>query len=100
MRQIWILLGWSSEHGLPIRPIAVLGLDVRDGTADRHVEWIPREYDNGATWRERIATTPPQETAAYLLDWAESATAPAVQVEPQPAPDLAAAVQQQLDDLL
>ncbi|MFI6031367.1 hypothetical protein [Amycolatopsis magusensis] len=95
MRQIWILLGWSSEHGLPIRLIAVLGLD---GTADRHVEWIPREYDS--VWRERIATTPPQETSASLRRWAESATAPAVQVEPQPAPDLAAAVQRQLDDLL
>ena len=94
MRQIWILLGWSSEHGLPTTPIAVLG---QDGN-DRHIEWIPHEYDS--TWRERIATTPPQETAASLRQWTESATAPAVQVELQPAPDLAAAVQRQLDDLL
>ncbi|MFD8493308.1 hypothetical protein [Amycolatopsis sp. NPDC059657] len=100
MRQLWILLGWSPDYGAPTTAVAVLGLDI-GATVTRHIEWVPREYQACQTWRERIATTPTDELPACLALWENSPIAPAVRVEPMsPAPDLAAAVQAQIDDLL
>ncbi|MFE5564744.1 hypothetical protein ACFQ68_07100 [Amycolatopsis japonica] len=101
-RTLWILLGWSPEYGAATTVVAVLGIDHgADGRIDRHIEWVPREYQRCLTWRKRIASTPVSELPAHIELWENSVTAPAARVEPVPsAPDLAAAVQCQLDDLL
>ena len=101
-RTLWILLGWSPEYGAATTVVAVLGIEHGDdGRIDRHIEWVPREYQRCLTWRERIASTPAIGLPAHMEIWETSPTAPAARVELIPsAPDLAAAVQFQLDDLL
>ncbi|WP_410599807.1 hypothetical protein [Amycolatopsis sp. lyj-90] len=101
-RTLWILLGWSSEYGAATTVVAVLGIDQEDdGQLSRHIEWVPREYQRCLTWRKRIASTPVYDLVAHMEIWQNSLTAPAARVDLVPsAPDLAAAVQYQLDDLL
>lgn len=101
-RTLWILLGWSPEYGVAATVVAVLGIDQGDdGRIDRHIEWVPREYQRCLTWRERIASTSEGDLPAHMEIWEDSLTAPAARIDLIPsAPDLAAAVQSQLDDLL
>ncbi|MGY6651357.1 hypothetical protein ACXIZN_04250 [Amycolatopsis sp. TRM77291] len=101
-RTLWILLGWSPEYGAATTVVAVLGIDQGDdGRIDRHIEWVPREYQRCLTWRERIASTSADDLPAHMEIWENSLTASAARTDPIPsAPDLAAAVQAQLDDLL
>ncbi|WP_216216876.1 hypothetical protein [Amycolatopsis aidingensis] len=101
-RHVWILLGWSPDYGAPTTPVAVLGLDIgTDGTVTRHVEWMPRQYQHGQTWRHRLATTPAEELPARMQLWENSPTCPAARVEPLlPDRGLSEAVQFQFDDLL
>jgi len=101
-RTLWILLGWSPEYGAATTVVAVLGIDQGDdGRINRHIEWVPREYQRCLTWRERIASTPVDDLPSHLEIWESSLTAPAARIDLIPsAPDLGAAVQYQLDDLL
>lgn len=101
-RTLWILLGWSPQYGAATTVVAVLGMDVADdGQVTRHIEWVPREYQRCLTWRERLASTPIDSLLAHMELWENSLTAPAARVDLIPlAPDISAAVQFQLDDLL
>ncbi|GAA4554552.1 hypothetical protein [Amycolatopsis samaneae] len=101
-RRLWILLGWSPAHGVPATVVAVLGLDAEDNRAVAvHVEWMPREYTAGRTWRARLAATSADDLLVRMSEWEDSPIAPAVVAEPSArAADVAAAVQIQLDDLL
>jgi hypothetical protein len=76
-RHIWVLLGWSPEHGAAVTPVGVLGID-----SESFVEWIPREHGAGRIWRERLAGADPSTLAEWMASWAETPVAPAVRVEP------------------
>ncbi|SEF37144.1 hypothetical protein SAMN05421837_112257 [Amycolatopsis pretoriensis] len=95
-RQIWVLLGWSSEHGMASTPVGVLGLDA----PEVFVEWTPREHVAGRIWRERLAGAGPAEIAERIAGWADTPIAPAVRVEPLLDGALADVVRAQLDDVL
>ncbi|MER6792417.1 hypothetical protein [Amycolatopsis mediterranei] len=95
-RQVWVLLGWSSKHGVASTPVGVLGLDV----SEVFVEWVPREHVTGRVWRERLIGACPAEVAEEIAGWAETPIAPAVPVEPLLDGVLADVVRAQLDDVL
>ncbi|MGW4524980.1 hypothetical protein [Amycolatopsis sp. NPDC004378] len=95
-RHIWVLLGWSSQHGVASTPVGVLGLDV----AEVFVEWVPREPAAGRTWRERLVGAGAAGVAERIAGWAETPIAPAVRVEPLLDTALADVVRAQLDDVL
>jgi hypothetical protein len=95
-RRIWVLLGWSSEHGVASTPVGVLGLDI----PEVFVEWVPREHVVGRIWRERLVGAGPAEVAVRIAGWVETPIAPAVRVEPLLDGALADVVRAQLDDVL
>ncbi|WP_239071379.1 hypothetical protein [Amycolatopsis sp. SID8362] len=98
-RQIWVLLGWSSAHGMASTPVGVLGIDA--DVPEAFVEWVPREHATGRIWRERLAGAGAGELAERIPGWVETAVAPAVHVAPLVVDGaLADAVRAQVDDLL
>jgi hypothetical protein len=96
-KQIWVLLGWSPQHGVASTPVGVLGID----TAESFVEWVPREHAAGRIWRERLAGAGPEDVAEQISGWAATPVAPAARVAPLlPEGVLADAVRAQVDELL
>ncbi|MEV6644499.1 hypothetical protein [Amycolatopsis sp. NPDC051371] len=98
-RQIWVLLGWSPQHGVASTPVGVVGVDT--DVAECFVEWVPREHAAGRIWRERLTGAGPETVAEQIGGWAETTVAPAARVAPL-LPDglLADTVRAQVDDIL
>ncbi|WP_410574321.1 hypothetical protein [Amycolatopsis sp. cmx-4-61] len=95
--RLWVLLGWSPEYGAAVTAVGVLGIE----KTESFVEWIPREYEAGRIWRERLAGAGPQEVLERMPFWAETLVASAAEVEPiVPDATLEAAVRAQVDDIL
>ena len=100
-RRLWVLLGWSAEYGVAIIPVAVLGADVHETAVSMFVEWVPREYEPARVWRERIATTNPDELTARMAVWEDTQVASAVEVDLLlPSAELADEVRAQVDDIV
>jgi hypothetical protein len=93
-RHIWVLLGWSPEHGAAVTLVGVLGID-----GESFVEWIPREHVAGRIWRERLADADPSTLVDRMAFWIETSVAPAVRVEPVEGA-LQDVVRAQVDDVL
>ncbi|MFF4534026.1 hypothetical protein ACFY1P_32755 [Streptomyces sp. NPDC001407] len=98
--QLWILLIWHPALGLPVDPVAVLGLDTRpDAPTGRVVRWVPLVYDAADPWRERLGESTTQED---IERWAAQSGVCAVEPAevPDGALDLAHAADLVLDELL
>ncbi|RSM43154.1 hypothetical protein DMA12_19590 [Amycolatopsis balhimycina DSM 5908] len=99
--RLWVLLGWSPEYGAAVIAVGVLGFETGGEITESFVEWVPREYEAGRIWRERLVGTSPQEVVERMAFWAESLVASAAEVEPiVPGATLEAAVRAQVDDVL
>ncbi|WP_233435931.1 hypothetical protein [Streptomyces anulatus] len=59
--RLWILLVWHPTLGLPVDPVAVLGLDESRQPAGRVVRWVPLVYEQADPWRERLGETTTSE---------------------------------------
>jgi len=98
--RMWILLVWHPALGLPMDPVAVLGLDERpDAPAQRVVRWVPLVYEAADPWRERLGESSTLEDAELWTTQSGACSAEAVEV-PDGALDLAHAADLVLDDLL
>ena len=98
-QHIWVLLGWSPQHGVASTAVGVLGIDT--DVPECFVEWVPREHAAGQIWRARLVGAGPDAVAERIAGWAETAVAPADRVEPLVPDDaLADAVRAQVDDVL
>ncbi len=94
-RQIWVLLGWSPEHGAAVTAVGVLGIDGTEG----FVEWIPREHGAGRIWRERLVGADPAMLVERMAFWVVTPVAPAVLIAPVDGA-LEDVVRAQVDDIL
>lgn len=100
-RQMWMLLGWSSQYGAPTSVVGVLGIDQTETDVITHVEWAPGEHDSSQTWRGRLDSTPSEELPTWLELWQHDTSSPATEVDSLTSTaDLAAAVQTQLRRML
>lgn len=98
--RLWILLVWHPALGLPMDPVAVLGLDERPGASvQRVVRWVPLVYEAADPWRERLGESSTLEDAARWTTQSGACSAEAVAV-PAGALDLAHAADLVLDELL
>lgn len=98
--RLWILLVWHPALGLPLDPVAVLGLDERHQPVDRVVRWVPLVYEQADPWRERLATA---TTSEDIVRWvAQSGGACSLEPAdiPEGALDLTHAADLVLDELL
>ncbi|MEU0222253.1 hypothetical protein ABZ281_47840 [Streptomyces sp. NPDC006265] len=53
--RLWILLVWHPTLGLPVDPVAVLGLNEGQQQAAPVVRWVPLVYEAADPWRERLS---------------------------------------------
>ncbi|WP_424892369.1 hypothetical protein [Streptomyces sp. XH2] len=98
--QLWILLVWHPTLGLPVDPVAVLGLDGRPGApAQRAVRWVPLVYDAADLWRERLGENTTHEDVERWTAQSGTCAVEAVEV-PDGALDLAHAAELVLNELL
>ncbi|WP_241827119.1 hypothetical protein [Streptomyces graminilatus] len=98
--RLWILLVWHPALGLPMDPVAVLGLDGRPGApVQRVVRWVPLVYEPADPWRERLGENSTLEDAERWTTQSGACSAEAVEV-PDGALDLTHAADLVLDELL
>ncbi|MER5549979.1 hypothetical protein ABT072_48240 [Streptomyces sp. NPDC002589] len=84
--RLWILLVWHPALGLPVDPVAVLGLDESQAPAERVVRWVPLVYDSATPWRERLSEA---TTSADIERWiAQSGGACSLEPAEVPGPSL------------
>ncbi|WP_079144195.1 hypothetical protein [Streptomyces agglomeratus] len=98
--RLWILLVWHPALGLPVDPVAVLGLDESRQSAERVVRWVPLVYEPADPWRERLGET---TTSQGIERWiAQSGGACSLEPAdvPEGALDLTHAADLVLDELL
>ncbi|MFE3166733.1 hypothetical protein [Streptomyces sp. NPDC059224] len=95
--RLWILLVWHPALGLPVDPVAVLGLD--EGR-QRVVRWVPLVYEVAGPWRERLSETTTSEDVARWIAQSGGACSLEPADVPEGALDLAHAADIVLDGLL
>ncbi|QUW85403.1 hypothetical protein OG906_43370 (plasmid) [Streptomyces sp. NBC_01426] len=98
--RLWILLVWHPALGLPVDPVAVLGLDEGQQQAAPVVRWVPLVYEAADPWRERLsAPTTSQDIERWI---AQSGGVCAIEPAdvPDGALDLTHAADLVLDELL
>ncbi|MFD0437173.1 hypothetical protein [Streptomyces chartreusis] len=98
--RLWILLVWHPALGLPVDPVAVLGLDGSRQPAERVVRWVPLVYEVADPWRERLGETTTSEDLEHWI----AQSGGACSLEPADVPegtlDLTHAADLVLDGLL
>ncbi|MGV2917240.1 hypothetical protein [Streptomyces alfalfae] len=98
--RLWILLVWHPALGLPVDPVAVLGLDENRQPAERVVRWVPLVYEPAAPWRERLGeTTTSQDIERWIAQSGGTCSLEPADV-PEGALDLTHAADLVLDGLL
>lgn len=98
--RLWILLVWHPALGLPVDPVAVLGLDESRQSAERIVRWVPLVYESADPWRERLGeTTTSQDIERWLAQSGGTCSLEPADV-PEGALDLTHAADLVLDGLL
>ncbi|WP_328372961.1 hypothetical protein OG800_49400 (plasmid) [Streptomyces sp. NBC_00445] len=98
--QLWVLLVWHPALGLPVDPVAVLGLDNRpDAPAERVIRWVPLVYETADPWRVRLGESTTRDDVERWRARSGVCQAEAVDV-PDGATDLAHAAELVLDELL
>lgn len=97
--RLWILLVWHPALGLPVDPVAVLGIDEGAEPAARVVRWVPLVYDPADPWRERLDES---TTSEDVDGWVAQSGACAIETVavPDGALGLAHAADLVLDELL
>lgn len=98
--RLWILLVWHPAVGLPVDPIAVLGLDHSQELTARVVRWVPLVYDSADPWRERLGESTSAEEVERWIAQSGGACAIEPAAVPDGALDLAHAADLVLDELL
>lgn len=98
--RLWILLVWHPALGLPVDPVAVLGLDESRQPAERVVRWVPLIYDVADPWRERLDETTAGEDVERWIAQSGGACSLAPADVPEGALDLTHAADLVLDELL
>jgi len=97
---LWILLVWHPAVGLPVDPVAVLGLDDRhEAPVPRAVRWVPLVYDAADPWHERLGGSTTREDVEHWMTQSGACQVEAAEV-PDGALDLAHAADIVLDELL
>ncbi|MFI6689285.1 hypothetical protein [Streptomyces sp. NPDC050485] len=98
--RLWILLVWHPALGLPVDPVAILGLDESHQPTTRVVRWVPLVYDTADPWRERLGES---TTSADVEHWIRQSGG-VCSIEPVDVPegalDLTHAADLALDELL
>ncbi|MEU6352152.1 hypothetical protein ABZ896_22930 [Streptomyces sp. NPDC047072] len=98
--QLWILLVWHPALGLPVDPVAVLGLNEENGPGARIVRWVPLVYDPADPWRERLGESTTTEDVERWIAQSGGACAIEPAAVPEGATDLAHAADLVLNELL
>ncbi|MEU8544646.1 hypothetical protein AB0C52_32400 [Streptomyces sp. NPDC048717] len=98
--RLWILLVWHPVLGLPVDPVAVLGLDESQQPAERVVRWVPLVYDVADPWRERLDESTAGEDVERWIAQSGGACSLAPADVPEGALDLTHAADLVLDELL
>lgn len=97
--QLWILLVWHPALGLPVDPVAVLGLDESRQPAERVVRWVPLVYEQADPWRERLGQTTSEDIERWIAHSGGACSLEPADV-PEGALDLTHAADLVLDELL
>ncbi|TGA97442.1 hypothetical protein, partial [Streptomyces sp. MZ04] len=98
--RLWILLVWHPALGLPVDPVAVLGLDDSHEPSGRVLRWVPLVYDPADPWRERIGENTSAEDVERWIAQSGGACAIEPAAIPDGALDFAHAADLMLDELL
>ncbi|MFI8952545.1 hypothetical protein ACIGO6_39495 [Streptomyces sp. NPDC053750] len=98
--RLWILLVWHPALGLPVDPVAVLGLDEGRQPAERVVRWVPLVYEQADPWRERLGETTSSEDIERWIAQSGGACSLEPADVPEGALDLTHAADLVLDGLL
>jgi hypothetical protein len=98
--RMWILLVWHPALGLPVDPVAVLGLDGSLQPTERVVRWVPLVYEQADPWRERLGETTTSEDIERWIAQSGGACSLEPADVPEGALDLTHAADLVLDELL
>ncbi|MFF9458758.1 hypothetical protein [Streptomyces flaveolus] len=98
--RLWILLVWHPALGLPVDPVAVLGIDENRQPAERVVRWVPLVYEVAGPWRERLGETTTSEDLERWIAQSGGACSLEPADVPEGALDLTDAADLVLDGLL
>ncbi|MFD8887502.1 hypothetical protein ACFV0H_34190 [Streptomyces erythrochromogenes] len=98
--RLWILLVWHPALGLPVDPVAVLGLDESRQPAERVVRWVPLVYESADPWRERLSESTTGEDVDRWIALSGGACSLEPAEVPEGALDLTHAADLVLDELL
>ncbi|MFI1648103.1 hypothetical protein OG605_39495 (plasmid) [Streptomyces xanthophaeus] len=98
--RLWILLVWHPALGLPVDPVAVLGLDESRQSAERVVRWVPLVYESADPWRERLNESTTGEDVDRWIALSGGACSLEPAEVPEGALDLTHAADLVLDELL
>ncbi|MFE2273517.1 hypothetical protein ACFXB4_30320 [Streptomyces lavendulae] len=98
--RLWILLVWHPALGLPVDPVAVLGLDEGRQLAERVVRWVPLVYESADPWRERLSESTTGEDVDRWIALSGGACSLEPAEVPEGALDLKHAADLVLDELL
>ncbi|MBT1186990.1 hypothetical protein HET69_24075 [Streptomyces sp. CJ_13] len=98
--RLWILLVWHPALGLPVDPVAVLGLDESRQSAERVVRWVPLVYESADPWRERLSESTTGEDVDRWIALSGGACSLEPAEVPEGALDLTHAADLVLDELL
>ncbi|WP_327740601.1 hypothetical protein OG749_47080 (plasmid) [Streptomyces nojiriensis] len=98
--RLWILLVWHPSLGLPVDPVAVLGLDESQQPTARIVRWVPLVYEPADPWRERLGETTTSEDVERWITQSGGVCSIEPAEVPEGALDLTHATDLVLDELL